>query len=190
MWSFYKALFKSPRSVGAVFPSSLFLARAIASYVPKDHTGLIVELGAGTGVVTKELLKRGIDPKRLILIEHSRHLTNQLKERFPNVKSIHGSATHLVNLLGEQRHDVETIVSSLPLLTLPKTVTEKIVTQIDQIIKPHGIYIQYTYGLQKSIFEKKDRYIKTATHRVWLNLPPARVDVFTVKDTEPDLYQS
>jgi len=186
MWSFYKALFKSPRSVGALFPSSAFLARAIASYVPTNQTGLIIELGAGTGVVTKEILKRGIDPARLVLIEHSKYLSNKLKKRFPNVTTIHGDATDLRNLLSDKCDNVETIVSSLPLLSLPKSVTEKIIKQIDQILKSHGTYIQYTYGLQKSIFEKKHRYHKTASHHVWFNLPPARVDIFTVKDTDKD----
>lgn len=184
MWSFYKALFKSPRAVGAAFPSSLFLARAIASYIPQNHSGLIVELGAGTGVVTQQILKRGIDPKQLILIEHSEYLASKLRQRFPAVKTIHGNATKLVELLGNKHHNVATIVSSLPLLSLPKPVTAKIIEQIDHIIKAHGTYIQYTFGPQKSVFEKMDRYIKTASHQVWLNIPPARIDVFTVNDGE------
>lgn len=180
MWSFYKALFKSPRAIGAVFPSSKFLARVIASYVPKDQTGLVVELGAGTGVVTQQILKCGVDPKRLILIEHSEYLASLLKKRFPEVKTIQGSATNLVGLLGKHQ-DISTVVSSLPLLSLPKHVVETIVTQIDQIIKAPSVYIQYTFGPQKGTFEKMDCYIKIATRRVWLNFPPARVDVFTIK---------
>lgn len=178
MWSFYKTLFKDPRTVGSIFPSSPFLARAIAAFIAKNTRGFIVELGPGTGVVTKQILKCGIPAKQMVLIEHSTSLAKALSNKFPEIETIHGNATHLVDLLGERKSEVAVIVSSLPFLTLPEETTQKIIDQIEKTLKPGGYYIQYTYGTRHSRFDEKKTFVKIASRRVWLNLPPARVDVF------------
>lgn len=54
-----------PSTVGAIWPSSAQLAQRMASAVPVTGTGIVVDLGAGTGVVTQALLDRGIHPTRL-----------------------------------------------------------------------------------------------------------------------------
>ena len=178
MFSFYKALFKNPRAVGAVSPSSKRLATAIAAHIPSPHTGLVIELGGGTGVITKAILDRGINEQQIIVIENNEHLAKKLLKRFPNVNTIHGSAAHLSDLLGERTHQVQTIVSGLPLLALPKNTTQEILQQIDTVLKPGGYYIQFTYGLQKGVLENNPHYEKVTSTRVWLNAPPARIDVF------------
>ena len=181
MFSFYKALFKNPRAVGAVSPSSKRLARTIADFIPSSQAGLIVELGGGTGVITKAILNRGITEQQIIVIENSEDLANKLLRRFPNVKIIHGNAENLVDLIGEQINDVHTIVSGLPLLLLPKNITQQILEQIDKVLESGGVYIQFTYGLQKGVLEKNLKYEKIASKRIWLNIPPARIDVFKRK---------
>ncbi|MGZ5939428.1 MAG: class I SAM-dependent methyltransferase, partial [Rhizomicrobium sp.] len=67
---FLRGLIASPRGVGAIAPSSPALARAVAAQVDPAKPGPILELGPGTGAITKELLGRGVAPERLTLIEY------------------------------------------------------------------------------------------------------------------------
>ena len=180
IWSFYKVLFKNPRAMGSAFPSSRYLARKIASYIPEDIHEYVVELGAGTGVITKALLRKGIPHHRIIIVESAPALAKSLQKRFPQIPIIQGNAMDLVNLLGEKKHNVRVIVSSIPLLSLLPEEKNRVIEQIEKTLKPGSYYIQYTYGTKQSAFEKKHHFQKIASTWVWLNVPPARVDVFKV----------
>src|SRR3954453_18339342 len=70
-WLFAREWLNKPSAVGAVWPSSSQLAKGMAARVPSCGDGLVVELGGGTGAVTQALLERGINPKRLMVIERS-----------------------------------------------------------------------------------------------------------------------
>ncbi len=181
MWSFYKALFKKPRIVGAVAPSSRHLAKAIAEFVPIVDQSLIVELGPGTGVITKALLERKIPAQRIISIETFAEMAEELKQQFPSINVIQGDAMHLQQLLSEYSLPVSTIVSSIPMQALPDEVAHEIADQIDLVLGKQGRYIQYTYGPKKSPFHKFKEYHIVAQKRVWLNIPPARIDVYEAK---------
>jgi phosphatidylethanolamine/phosphatidyl-N-methylethanolamine N-methyltransferase len=54
---FLRALIARPKNVGAVAPSSRALARAIARQINPARPGPVLELGPGTGVVTRALLE-------------------------------------------------------------------------------------------------------------------------------------
>ena len=69
--AFVRAWVRSPRSVGMVCPSGMPLARSMAAFAPRKGDGLVVELGAGTGTVTRQLLDAGIAPRRLVVVEQS-----------------------------------------------------------------------------------------------------------------------
>ncbi len=180
MWSFYKALLKNPRSIGSVLPSSKALARKIAAYAPVSSEDYVLELGAGTGVITKALLQHGIAHHRIIIVENSEDLAQILREHFPQIKVIQGNAKDLFNLVDGEKNKINAIVSSLPLLVLRPEERDRIIEQIAKILNPGAYYIQYTYGIKKSVFEKIPRFKKIATTRVWWNIPPARIDVFRV----------
>src|SRR3990167_4610617 len=82
---FLQNLMLHPRQVGAIWPSSTWLAETIAKQVVADKNHYIVELGAGTGVITDALLKKGIPADKLIAIEYEPHFVKMLKEKFPGV---------------------------------------------------------------------------------------------------------
>lgn len=178
MWTFYKALFKNPRAVGSVIPSSHHLAKKIASFIPLNKPGWTVELGAGTGVITHALLQQGIPCHQLIVIEHSPDFANELKARFPLVNIIEANATQLSQLLADKKGEIAVIVSSIPLLSLPPLEKDKVIAEIENVLTPGSYYIQYSYGFHKSEFEFKARFKKIASERIWWNIPPARIDVF------------
>lgn len=179
MLSFYKALLKNPRSIGAVIPSSVHLAHAVANFVLPNKDKLVIELGAGTGVITQALLNQGIDPDRIIAIESSEDLVKKLKSRFPRIKILHGDAAHLSQLLEKQNLKVGTVICGLPFLILPQEKVTDILQQIDKVLGPGGRYIKYTYGT-KDIWAEKLHYKKYAIKRIWLNIPPARICVYEV----------
>ena len=89
----------SPMHVGSIAPSSRKLADAIARQVPMDSPGWIIELGGGTGVVTAALLRAGLAPGRLVVLERDPLLHKHLAERFPEVHTILGDAAKLAEAL-------------------------------------------------------------------------------------------
>lgn len=176
---FFKMWVKNPSSVGAILPSSDFLAQEMAAQVQQKSNGLVVELGGGTGVVTSALLKKGIKPEDLIVIEYSPLFVANLKSRFPHLRVYEGNAMHLSELLKNESRPIDSIVSSLPLLSFPKTISEKILQEIMKSLAPHGQYIQYTYSLTENHFTTLTHHKKIFSKRIWRNIPPARVDVWT-----------
>lgn len=179
IYYFFKALLLNPKSIGAIYPSSEYLATAMASHIPVSTPGLIVELGAGTGVITEAILKRGISPERLILIESSSDLVNDLREHFRNVKVIEGHAEDLITLLQGQTEPIIAIVSSLPLRSLGQTATHRILEQIPQVLSKKGIYIPFTYDLRRDNAFYPSHYHLIRSQIVWKNIPPAKVEVYT-----------
>ena len=180
---FAKAMLVNPRAVGAACPSSARLAKAIASFVPIPQEGYVLELGAGTGSITAALLERGIDPERLILVELSSELAKHLRQRFPHLRLIHGDAVHLKTLLGEDYQRIESVVSGLPLRSLPRQVVYAVIRHFDRMLKNGGTLIQFTYDLRPRDQGLIKRFSHADSKIVWQNLPPARVDVFKHRGT-------
>ena len=182
MWSFYKALLKNPRAIGAVTPSSPRLAHTLATFIPPGLTGLVVELGAGTGVITQAILNTGIPANRVIAIESSPYLAKTLTKRFPEVKVINKNACQLTTVLEGLSPDIDILISSLPLFSLPESSRQKIIHEIEALLKPNSYYIQYSY--RKSLFDSNPRFKKIASKKVWFNFPPACIDVFKVQGAD------
>jgi phospholipid N-methyltransferase len=175
---FAREIWRNPRAMGAACPSSQRLAQTMAHLVPLHQEGLTLELGAGTGIITRALLHRGIAPKRLISIELSPTLANYLHRNFPHVRVIHGDARELDKLLGEDYHRVSTVVSGLPFRSIPQVIKRDIIQQIDQMLPREGLLIQFTYDLSGRTFRLPSHFKRIATKWVWNNLPPARIDVY------------
>ncbi|EKD72885.1 MAG: Ribosomal RNA adenine methylase transferase [uncultured bacterium] len=178
LFAFLKVLASNPRTMGAILPSSKQLAKEMVTHVTRNLNNVIVELGAGTGVITERLIQSGIHPSQIIVIECAPELAKQLQERFPTVKIITGDAMNLANLLAYEKRTINTIISSLPLRSLPKTTTQSILKQIKKMLPKEGRYIQYTYSFMRNPFYALRNYELIASKRIWMNLPPARVDVW------------
>jgi phosphatidylethanolamine/phosphatidyl-N-methylethanolamine N-methyltransferase len=182
--SFFKAIITNPRKMGTVWPSSKRLAKAMAAHIPLSSTGWVIELGAGTGPITGALIARGVDPKRIIVIEYQAYFVDKLRELFPEIKVIKGDAANLISFLSDvNSKPVDAVVSSLPLISLPRNTTDKILHQINQLLLNGGRYIQYTYSYKEMRFDILKNYRKIVSKRIWLNIPPARVDVFEVSSS-------
>lgn len=174
---FLAAWLRSPLSVGALFPSSPALARAMADQVDIARPGKIVELGAGTGPITQALLDRRIPASRLIVTERDADLFAILKQRFPQLDLRCADASAL---LGDMK-EVATIVSGLPLRSLPKSEKKQVEHAMAAAIRNGGAIIQFTYGLVSPIARKDWKNLKLRGRRqqlVLANLPPAHIWVY------------
>ena len=175
---FARELLANPRAVGAACPSSRWLARKMARSLPRHVEGLVLELGAGTGSITAALLRRGVSPQQLIVIERSPVLAAYLRRRFPGVRVIQGDAARLVELIPFQGMRIGAVVSSLPLRSLPADTVKSILSQLESVLGPDALFIQYTYALRTAGTAFPPRFRQAASRIVWRNLPPARIQVY------------
>lgn len=176
--AFLRECARSPRAIGAICPSSRLLAQKMAAKINPQGSGLIVELGAGTGKVTEALLSRGISPGRLLIVERAQAFCDILRNKFPGLNIICGDAAKLSSYIARPSQ-VDSIVSSLPFASLDEAIALKIITEIKKIIGS-GNLLQYTYALSGSHLLARNGFTCIYSHRVWFNLPPATTMEFVL----------
>jgi phosphatidylethanolamine/phosphatidyl-N-methylethanolamine N-methyltransferase len=171
-----KLWLKNPLKIGAVAASSPELAAAMARHIPRGTDGYVVELGGGTGPVTRAILDTGVPAERLIVVERDPDLHRHLSKRYPNVRVLKGDAMHLQQLLRREGiHPVKAIVSSLPLLSMKKAIQHRIGAQAFSVLEPGAPLIQFTYGLFSPLNRHRLGVSGAVEDRVLQNLPPASV---------------
>ena len=181
--TFTQATLSDPRAIGAACPSSPFLAKAMAEQVDINTDGYVIELGGGTGMITRALLERGVSPDKLITVEFSPVLAKHLHKEFPDIHVIEGDAGQLSQLLSDDVKEVHAIVSGLPLRSLPKPSVKAIKKQIYQLIDEKGFFIQFTYDLRLS-HSQKNNFTLQQTQVVLRNIPPARINTYVKRLTQ------
>ncbi|WP_027529786.1 class I SAM-dependent methyltransferase [Bradyrhizobium sp. WSM3983] len=175
--SFFLSWMSSPRRVGAIAPSGAALADLITREIT-GKTGPILELGPGTGAFTYKLLKRGVRPQDLTLIEYGSDFMRLLQMRFPGARVLWMDAARLAT---ERLYDgapVGAVVSGLPLLNMSTRKVVSILGGAFSYVRPGGAFYQFTYGLSCPIPRPVlDRLGLRATlvDRAFLNVPPAAV---------------
>lgn len=175
---FLKETLLSPREMGACCPSSSELAQRMAQEVDCQQEGMVVELGGGTGTITRALLQHGLHPSKLITIERSVVLASRLRQQFPGIRVIEGDASELEILLGEDIGKINAIVSGLPFRSLPQPCVDAVKQQICRLLDKDGVFVQFSYNLQSSMTLPDPQLVSRRSQIVWKNLPPARVDSF------------
>ena len=174
----FKLWLKNPRKIGAVAVSSAELAAAMARQIPRGP-GWVVELGGGTGSVTKAILEAGVPPDKLIVVERDPTLHDILQSRYPDVRVILGDAMQLQALLRREGVDhVKTVVSSLPLIAMKRTIQYRITAQAFSCLAPGAPLIQFTYSLFSPIPRRLHGVEGEVGERVLQNFPPASVWVY------------
>lgn len=175
---FLRSLVVMPHKTGAVAPSGRALARAMAAAIDVTTTGLVVELGPGTGPVTRALLERGIDRRRLVLVEYNPDFCALLRTRFAPARILEGDAYDLPQTLRALNAErVAAVVSSLPLLIQPPPRRRKLLDDAFALMGADGAFVQFTYGPVSPIplDQLVGQYRAKRSPPIWLNLPPARV---------------
>ncbi|KQY97855.1 methyltransferase [Pseudolabrys sp. Root1462] len=173
---FFRTWFEKPIRTGAVMPSGKALARRMARCVDPNSTGPLIELGPGTGPVTEALVQRGIDPKRLILVEFDPDFCRLLRTRYPEATVVQGDAYRLRRLLGTiVREPAAAVVSGLPLMTKPPRTRLRLISDAMALLKPGAPFVQFTYAMSSPIPKDLGAIKGEPSELIWLNIPPARV---------------
>lgn len=170
----------NPLKTGAIAPSGQALARMMAGMIDPSLPGPILELGPGTGAMTRALIQAGIPEDRLVLIEYSASFAALLTNRYPAATVVVGDAYDVAARARELGlAPSAAIVSSLPLLTRPPEARARLLAEAFSILHPQGALVQFTYLPRAPITQ--DHIAGRIAARidaspiVWRNLPPARV---------------
>ena len=172
---FLRALITNPKSVGAIFPSSAALARAIARQIDPG-CGPVLEIGPGTGAVSEAILARGVEPGHLTLLEYDGDFARHLAARFVGVHVMQGDAFDLDHALGT-RPPFGAVVSCLPLLNFPPPLRTGLMEAIVRRLLPGAPVIQFSYGAHAPAVPP-DGFNVTRAAYVLANIPPAKVWVY------------
>ena len=176
---FLRSWIEKPLHMGAVMPSSRLLARTMAQYVDVDSEGPVIELGPGTGAITKALIDRGVDQKRLVLVEYNPGFCALLRDRYPQAKVVQGDAYKLRDSLWNVLQvPASAVVSGLPLVTKPMLTRLKLIRDAFAALAPGAPFVQFTYSVAPPIPKSLPGVSTEASERIWMNLPPARVWVY------------
>jgi phosphatidylethanolamine/phosphatidyl-N-methylethanolamine N-methyltransferase len=176
---FIRSWIERPLTVGAVTPSGKILARAMARYVDPNSTGPVVELGPGTGPVTEALVKAGVDPSRLVLVEFDPTFCRILRSRYPDATLVQGDAYSLRRLLETLLlQPAAAVVSGLPLITKPIKMRLRLIRDAFDLMVPGAPFVQFTYSVASPVPKRFAGFSAEASERIWMNIPPARVWVY------------
>ena len=190
-------------TVGAIAPSSRYLTRAMLRPLPLKNARAVVELGPGTGVMTRALLDLLPSDATLLAFEINPRFTRHLRSTISDSRLalIHAPAEALQEELGRRgyRH-VDAILSSLAMGLMSDRERDTLLSEISLHLKKKGTFTQYQYlhGLQLrdrqlSKFDMPrllTRYFRSVQRKIiWRNLPPAFVFTcrgrLTQRVTEP-----
>jgi len=176
---FIRSWIEKPLSTGAVMPSSRVLARAMARYVDPKANGPVIELGPGTGPVTEALVRRGVDPARLLLVEFNPDFCRLLRSRYPAATVVQGDAYRLRRLLESyMKEPAAAVVSGLPLVTKPLRTRLRLISEAMTLLARGAPFIQFTYAMLPPIPKELSGVRADSSELIWMNLPPARVWVY------------
>ncbi len=185
---FFRLWLRRPWRLGAVVPSGRALATAMATCIDAQAPGMVIELGGGTGSITRAICKAGVAPSDLIVVEREAALCEVIGSRFPGVRIWRADANELKVLVDRAGAlPVKTIVSSLPFLLMDDGDRHHILDAAFAVLAPDGEFVQFTYGLAPPV-PKQTRaalgIVGARSERVFSNLPPAAVWRYRRKDRD------
>lgn len=169
---FFRSFLANPRQVGAILPTSRRAVRDMLDMADFARARTVVELGAGTGVYTEEVIARLRPDARFLAFEVDSDLVGTLNERVrdPRLQVINDSAENVESYLNGDKVDV--IVSGLPFTSLPQPVKRNIFGEMERVLAPGGVMvaIQYSTMAQREL----ERHFASVRRRVSpVNVPPA-----------------
>lgn len=183
--TFFKEWLNNPLRTGAIAPSSQALTRRMLEGMDFSGHKVVVELGAGTGVFTAELVRRMQGRGQLVLVERGEAMAESLRERYPHALVICDCVSRLgLHLQEHGISQVDYIVSGLPWTLFTPELQEQGLDQVQRFLRPGGIFVTFIYlhGMRfMNLGVKFERRLQRQLGRIdksrpiWNNLPPARV---------------
>jgi len=165
----------TPLQMGSVAPSSPALCRRVAREVRRGPDEWVLELGAGTGVVSRALLDSGLPPGRMMALEIVPEMADHLRLQMPGVEVVEGDARALPDLIPRSRHGrIGTVICGIPLVLLPLAEQRRFIDSIEAVAPGRG-FLHYSYCVTSPLPHRKHRL--SAKREAWTpwNVPPASV---------------
>lgn len=172
--AFVRTWLSNPKQVGSVAPSSWRLAVAMVDAIPWAKVRTVVELGAGTGAITEQILKQKPEASHFLAFERDRGFRQMLLERFPTVPVFSEAGSLSAVLWGSGITSADAIVSGIPFALLTPTERASLLDEIDRALAPGGTFMAFQYSPQMYPALKK-RFAQVTVKLVVANLPPAFV---------------
>jgi phospholipid N-methyltransferase len=179
-----RAYVSDPRAIGAVAPSSRWLAARMVEGLRLRSAACVVEVGAGTGSFTAAILRAMRPGARLIVVELNRELARRLRSRFHRAEVIQASVERLPRLLAARKLcAADAVVSSLPWSSFPRPLQERLLRAIVTSMRPGARFSTYAYVLAswmpsarrfRRLLGRSFRRVRR-TPVVLRNIPPAFV---------------
>ncbi len=187
---FLQAFIKNPLKVGAITPSSPELAREMMKGIEADENNIILELGVGTGAITKFIEETVPDEKSYLGVELDGKLVNSLNVRFPNLKILRGNACELDKIHKKSElGKVSYVICCLPFVSMPNEVGQKILSEIEKFMDQgcmlrtfqyaHGFYMPSAIKLREFMRRRYGKSQKSSL--IVKNVPPAYVLTWQTK---------
>lgn len=184
----FSRFLRSPRTVGALTASSRALAEAMVSGINLSAARHVVELGPGTGAFTASIVERLGSESRFLAVDIDPAFVKQIRKRWPDVECVCASAERLDSLAADRgMFPVDHIVSGLPFVSLPVTMTKQILESITAVLRPGGTFTTFQYwhgyGLPSGAAFRRSMTAKMGespqVRLVVKNVPPALVLTWT-----------
>ena len=176
---FFKGWIDKPKAVGSIVPTSSITARKMASVINPASGLPVLEVGPGTGVITRAILERGVKPENLYAVEYSHDFVLHLRRLYPGVNVIEGDAFNLNETLGEHSGlTFDSVVTGVPLLNFPVAQRISYLESLLDRIPAGRPVVQLTYGPMSPIPPGRGTYTVEHFQFVLRNIPPTRLWIY------------
>jgi ornithine lipid N-methyltransferase len=135
-------------AIASLAPSSRWLSRTTVRNVAWDRARVVVELGAGTGPITRVLVQKAPPECRLVVLERDHDFAEILRDRYAgrtNCDVVEGDVRDLAAILSDRGiEQTDYIISGLPVPSFPKELQRDLFRQVKRLLAPEGTFNQIT----------------------------------------------
>jgi phospholipid N-methyltransferase len=177
---FLKGFLRNPKEVGSIVPSSRFLTRRVLECGRAGRARVIIELGPGTGVFTREILRRMPQDAKLVAVEINPDFVAVLRRSYqdPRLCIYQGSSTDLEKALAEAGEEsADLVVSGVPFSTMARGAGRETLEAAKRVLSDRGRFVAYQFRSHVRRFAEPV-FGPAETHSGFWNLPPMRIYVW------------
>ncbi len=147
--SFLHQVWRSRGAVGAILPSSARLAETLVDMAEVSTADRIMELGAGTGAITSEIMRKKTRSAEVLAIERDARFARTLRARCPEARVVNQCASRVQDIVRKERFGLaDCTLSTLPWAILEVHVRSAIIHAASRCLKEDGVFVTVTcYGL-------------------------------------------